>query len=224
MHPDSDRRLLTIDIISDVVCPWCFIGRQRLEAALGLFARRGPDAAPRVRWHPFELNPEIPRQGISRQAYLEAKFGGRARAAEIYGRIGAAGRTAGIDFAFERIERQPNTFDAHRLIAWAEQRGGGADVVERLFRAYFLEGRWIGARDVLAAIAAEAGLDAEAARAMLDSAGCAAEVAAAEARARELGVTGVPFFIFAGKVAAAGAQEPEILLQAMMQAIEDAGD
>jgi len=214
---------LTIDVISDVVCPWCFIGRRRLGAALALLAEREPDVRPLVSWHPFQLNPDLPREGIGRRAYLEAKFGGPRRADEIYERVRAAGRTVGIDFAFERIERQPNTLDAHRLISWAQARGSAEEVVERLFRAYFLEGRLIGERSVLAAIAGEAGLDDAAAAAMLAAEERAGEIAAMDRRVRELGVTGVPFFIFGGSVAVSGAQEPGTLVEAMTQALEGAG-
>jgi predicted DsbA family dithiol-disulfide isomerase len=219
MNAAAHPRMLTVDVISDVVCPWCFIGRRRLGAALALLAGREPDVEPRVRWHPFQLNPDLPREGIPRRAYLEAKFGGRERANAIYERVRAAGRAVGIDFAFDRIERQPNTQDAHRLIAWAQAHGSGEDIVERLFRAYFLDGRYVGDRAVLAAIAGEAGLDSVAASAMLASEDGAAEVTATQSRVRELGVTGVPFFIFAGRVAVAGAQEPDALVEAMTQAV-----
>jgi predicted DsbA family dithiol-disulfide isomerase len=220
MQDSTARSPLTVDVISDVVCPWCFIGRRRLGAALALLAGRAPEARPLVSWHPFQLNPDLPREGIGRRAYLEAKFGGAQRAGEIYERVRAAGRTVGIDFAFDRIERQPNTLDAHRLIAWAQARGSAEDVVERLFRAYFLEGRFIGDRDVLAAVAGEAGLDSAAAAAMLASEEGAAAVAAMDRRVRELGVDGVPFFIFGGRVAVSGAQEPDTLVGAMTQAMQ----
>jgi predicted DsbA family dithiol-disulfide isomerase len=220
MNAAAPPRILSVDVISDVVCPWCYIGRRRLGAALALLAGREPDVQPRVRWHPFQLNPDLPREGISRSAYLEAKFGGRERAHGIYERVRAAGRSVGIDFAFDRIERQPNTLDAHRLIAWAQSQGRGEDIVERVFRAYFLDGRAIGDRAVLAAVAVEAGLDSDAASAMLASDEGAAEVAATDRRVRALGVTGVPFFIFGGRVAVAGAREPDTLVEAMMQAIE----
>jgi len=216
-------RTMAIDVISDVVCPWCFVGRRRLGAALALLAQREPGIHPVVSWHPFQLNPDLPREGIDRRAYLEAKFGGRARAAEIYDRVTEAGRSVGIDFAFDRILRQPNTLDAHRLIAWAQRRGNAEDVVERLFRAYFLEGRFVGDRAVLAAIAAEAGQDGEAAAAMLAGDDGTDDTRAMDRRVRELSVTGVPFFIFNGRVAVSGAQEPDTLLEAMMQAIEGAG-
>ena len=213
---------MKIDVISDVVCPWCFIGRRRLGTALSLLAEREPGIRPLVSWHPFQLNPDLPPEGIDRSAYLEAKFGGRARAGEIYERVRAAGKTVGIDFAFDRIERQPNTLDAHRLIAWAQAQGSAEDVVEQLFRAYFLEGRFVGDRAVLAAIAGEAGFDSVAAGAMLASEEGAETIAAMDRRVRELGVGGVPFFIFDDRVAVSGAQEPETLVAAIVSAINRA--
>ena len=213
---------MKIDVISDVVCPWCFIGRRRLGTALSLLAEREPGIRPLVSWHPFQLNPDLPPEGIDRSAYLEAKFGGRARAGEIYERVRAAGKTVGIDFAFDRIERQPNTLDAHRLIAWAQAQGSAEDVVEQLFRAYFLEGRFVGERAVLAAIAGEAGFDSVAAGAMLASEEGAETIAAMDRRVRELGVGGVPFFIFDDRVAVSGAQEPETLVAAIVSAINRA--
>jgi predicted DsbA family dithiol-disulfide isomerase len=207
-----------IDVISDVVCPWCFIGKRRLEAALAGLRASDPDLAPIVHWHPFQLNPELPSAGVDRRTYLEAKFGGPARAAEIYARVRAAGETVGIAFAFERIVRQPNTLDAHRLIVWAQTQGDAGPLVEALFTAYFLDGRDIGERAVLAAIAGEAGLDAVMARKILDGDDWAGRVRGMDARARELGVGGVPFFIFAERVAVSGAQEPAALLQAIDQA------
>ena len=212
------QHVMTIDVISDVVCPWCFIGRRRLGEALSLYAAREPECRPVVSWHPFQLNPDLPREGIDRRAYLEAKFGGRERADAIYERVRAAGRTVGIDFAFERILRQPNTRDAHRLISWAQARGNAEDLVEGLFRAYFLEGRFVGDREVLAAIAGEAGLSADAARAYLESDEGADTIESMDRRVRELGVSGVPFFIFDGRVAVSGAQEAGTLVSAMTQA------
>jgi len=152
---------------------------------------------------------------VDRRAYVEAKFGGAEGAAQVYDRLRAAGATAGIAFAFERIARQPNTLDAHRLIAWAQAQGAGEALVERLFRAYFLEGRYVGDREVLAALAGEAGLDEGAARAHLASGDGADAVAAMDRRARELGIDGVPFFVFNQRVALSGAQEPDTLLAAI---------
>jgi predicted DsbA family dithiol-disulfide isomerase len=211
---------LTVDVVSDVVCPWCYIGKRRLEAALAALRESDPDLPVQVRWHPFELNPELPAEGTDRRAYLEAKFGGPERAHAIYARVRAAGDTVGIPFDFDAIERQPNTLEAHRLIAWAQaRREGDADaLVEKLFRAYFLEGRYVGDREELVRIAVEAGFDPDDARAFLASDALRAETAAAEDRARQVGVSGVPFFIFNLKTAVSGAHEPATLLEAIAQA------
>jgi predicted DsbA family dithiol-disulfide isomerase len=211
---------LTIDVIADVVCPWCYIGMRRLERALGLVAARHAQGGVAVRWHPFELNPALPPEGMDRGAYLEVKFGGAERAAQIYDGVRAAGETAGITFAFERIARQPNSRDANRLILWAQQRGDAAPLVERLFIAFFSEGRDLGDRAVLSAIAGEAGLDAAAARAMLDSNEGVDAVLASERRAVENGVGGVPFYIFNRSVAVAGAQEPQVLADAIAESVK----
>ncbi len=217
MSKNSDS--FSIDIISDVVCPWCYIGKRRLEAAL----RQRPEAQRGVatRWHAFQLNPDIPAGGVDRRVYLERKFGGAERAKEIYARIRAAGDEVGIAFDFERIERQPNTFDAHRLIAWAQDSdpAKGDALIERLFRAYFVEGAYIGDVETLAALAGDAGFDADEARVMLASDAGRAQVQAEEQRARALGVSGVPFFIFEQRLAVSGAQSPEVLLSAMEQAV-----
>jgi predicted DsbA family dithiol-disulfide isomerase len=207
----------TLDVVSDVVCPWCYIGKRQLEAAI----ERMPESErPVVRWHPFQLNPDLPAEGIGRRSYLEQKFGGPERAAQIYERVRAAGRGAGLELDFDRIEKQPNTLDAHRLIAWAQTHADrdAEPLVEALFRAYFVEGRFIGDRAELARIAGEAGFDGAAARTMLDSDSGAAEIAAADRRARELGITGVPFFVFDGRVGVSGAAGPDALLEAAAQA------
>ena len=224
MNPTLAEETLAIDVISDVVCPWCYIGRRRLGTALARFATEMPRVRPLVSWHPFQLNPDLPREGIDRQFYLAQKFGSSRGAAEIYARVLAAGESVGIEFAFDKIARQPNTLDAHRLISWAQAQGSVEDVVERLFRAYFLEGRFIGDRDVLAEVAGEAGLSARAAHAYLASDEGAATVAEMDRRVRELGVTGVPFFIFGGKLAVSGAHEPQVLAGAMAQALQQADE
>lgn len=211
---------MTIDVVSDVVCPWCYIGKRRLEAALARLSETNPELPVQVRWHPFQLNPDLPAAGISRQKYVETKFGGPRGAHEVYARVGRAGKTAGIDFAFDAIAHQPNTLDAHRLISWGQQRpeGNPDALVERLFRAFFLEGQSIGERAALARLAADAGYDEADARAFLESDEMNSIVADADRRAREMGVSGVPFFIFDGKTAISGAQEPEALLEAIAQA------
>ena len=214
---------LAVDVVSDVVCPWCYIGKRRLEQALSKLREQEPALAPRVRWHPFQLDPTVPSGGVDRRAYREAKFGSAARVAEIHARVEAAGRSVGLAFAFDVITRQPNTLDAHRLIAWAQAQDGAPDVdalVERLFHAFFVEGRDVGDRTELARIAAESGGDPVAARALLDSNLLAAEIAAANERAHTLGIGGVPFIIFDGSVAVSGAQEPDVLLDAIATARE----
>ena len=202
-----------IDVVSDVVCPWCYIGKRRLEAALA----RLEGAKPQVHWHPFQLNPDLPAEGVERRSYLEAKFGGAERAAQIYARVRAAGASVGIGFELDRITRQPNTLDAHRLISWAQARGDAGPLVERLFRAYFIEGVFIGDAAELERLATEAGFDGDAAAAFLASDAGVAEVAGADRRARELGISGVPLFIFNHRVAVSGAQEPDTLLAALAQ-------
>lgn len=215
---------LTIDIVSDVVCPWCYIGKRKLETALALPG--AVDLPPvEVRWHPFQLNPDLPEEGVSRKQYLEEKFGGPERAAEIYTRVLAAGRSAGLELNIDGIARQPNTRAAHALIAFAQQVGGsaGSDVKERVLKAYFIENRFIGDTEVLVEIAREAGLDAEAARAFLADPAQMEAVARADAQARSMGISGVPFFIFNQKLAVSGAQDPSTLLDAMQQAVAAAG-
>ena len=213
---------LTIDVVSDVVCPWCYIGKRKLEAALAL-----PEAADlppfEIRWHPFQLNPDLPDAGVSRKQYLEDKFGGAERAAAIYERVRAAGRAAGLDLHIDGITQQPNTLMAHALIAFAQQANADAnDVTERVLKAYFIENRFIGSLDVLVEIAREAGLDAEAARAYMSDEAARNAVARADAQARSMGISGVPYFIFNQKVALSGAQDPQTLLQAMRQALAPA--
>jgi predicted DsbA family dithiol-disulfide isomerase len=171
-----------------------------------------------VRWHPFELNPHLPADGIARTDYLEQKWGSVARANQNYLRVSGVGETVGIAFRFERIERQPNTFDAHRLIAWAQRQGDANRLVERLFAAYFVEGRFVGDRGELARIAGEAGLSEDAARAMLDSDSLRDDVARESREALDIGVRGVPFYIFNGRIAVSGAQNPETLLEAIAAA------
>jgi predicted DsbA family dithiol-disulfide isomerase len=209
---------LTIDVVSDVVCPWCYIGKRKLEAAL---ASPGAASLPNVvvRWHPFQLNPDMAPQGLPRQQYLEDKFGGPTRAAEIYERVRAAGQAVGLALNIDGITLQPNTLAAHALMAFAQLGDFDAsDIQERLFRAYFVENRSIGSADVLAEIAEEAGLNGEDARAFVTDPEQLAAVAQADAHVRSLGINGVPFFIFNQKVTVSGAQDPSMLLAAMQEA------
>ena len=212
---------MQIDIISDVVCPWCYIGKRRLERALAEFAVRAPHVVPERRWHPFELNPDLPAEGVDRAQYLASKFGGAERAAAVYARVRAAGESVGLALDFDGIARQPNTRDAHRLLAWAsEQSLAVADhLAEVLFRAYFTERRFVGDPEVLVALASDVGLDGGEARAMLASDAHRGAIEALEQRAHGLGVTGVPFFIFADRLAVSGAQTPEVMLEALTEAV-----
>jgi predicted DsbA family dithiol-disulfide isomerase len=219
MQQDRARRAFGIDVISDVVCPWCYIGKRRLSAALSRVAQRHGDVDFRVSWHPFQLNPDLPAEGMDRQRYLEDKFGGPERAAEVYARVREAGASVGLAFDFERILRQPNTLDAHRLVNWAQRQGAGDALVEALFRAFFIDGRYLGDHETLAVIAGAAGFDAGAARSMLAATEGVDEVRSMDARVRELGVTGVPFFIFDDRFAVSGAQEPEALVGVIEEAL-----
>jgi predicted DsbA family dithiol-disulfide isomerase len=199
---------MRIDIVSDVICPWCFIGKRRLERAL----RQRPDLAAELAWRPFQLNPDMPREGMDRQAYLAAKFGGTAHADRLYATVLQAGATVDIPFAFERIRRTPNTRDAHRLIRYAANADAADTVVEGLFQGYFLEGRDIGEPRVLTEIAAEAGLDASEVGDWLASPAEIEQVMAEDRGARRLGINAVPCFIFDGQYAVSGAQEAEFFL------------
>jgi predicted DsbA family dithiol-disulfide isomerase len=200
-----------VDVVSDVICPWCFIGKRRLEKALRTLPG---DVETQVVWHPFELNPEMPRAGIDRRAYRQAKFGSPEASRALDARLAAAGATEGIVFAFDRILRTPNTFDAHRLI-WLAQRESRQDpIVEGLFRGYFLEGADIGARETLVDIAVASGLSRERVDGFLESDESVAAVRHAEAEAWRLGIHGVPHFIINGKYAISGAQSAETLAAA----------
>jgi predicted DsbA family dithiol-disulfide isomerase len=204
---------LTIDIVSDVVCPWCYLGEKRLEQALAEEA--GPVV---VRWRPYQLDPTIPEGGLDRAEYMEKKFGKSGRLQSVHDNLTRLGAEVGLPFAFDKITRSPNTLDAHRLIRWAASAGVQSRVVDRLFEAYFVEGRDIGDRVVLTEIAAECGLDADLVERLLAE-GADSEVVCQEVeQAQAMGVSGVPFFIFAGRLGVPGAQEPSVLRQAMAEA------
>ncbi len=199
---------MRIDIFSDVICPWCFIGKKRLEKALTI----RPPAELTVQWRAFQLNPDMPAGGMDRQQYLAVKFGGPEAAQRIYDNVRAAGAKERIPFAFERIPRTPNTVDAHRLIRFGLRGGRQDETVAALFQAYFIDGRDIGDAQTLAHIAAEAGLEEKAASAYLAGTEDTEEVLAEDVYARKIGIGGVPCFIFDGKYAVSGAQEPEAFL------------
>jgi predicted DsbA family dithiol-disulfide isomerase len=206
---------MKIEIVSDVVCPWCYIGKRRLEKALAVI---GGDARPEVTWLPFQLNPGMPPAGMPRAEYRRAKFGSVERSRQLDARVATEGRGEGIEFALERIERTPNTFAAHQLIDLAQERGAGGAVVDALFRAYFEEARDTGDREVLLGIAAAAGLPRADVEARWDDAAQARRVAQLEESMKALGISGVPTFIFERKLSVSGAQAPESLAAAMREA------
>jgi predicted DsbA family dithiol-disulfide isomerase len=197
-----------IDIVSDVVCPWCYIGKRRLERALAY----RPGLAVTRSWRAFQLNPDLPNDGVPRALYLAAKYGSPQNAGRACAALTAAGRGEGIDFAFDRIRRAPNTLRAHRLIRFAADEGAGDEIVEALFRAFFLEGLDIGDIDVLAALAGRVGFDFTASRSYLAGEAGANEVRAEDRRARQLGIHAVPCFVLERGYAISGAQDPEMFL------------
>jgi predicted DsbA family dithiol-disulfide isomerase len=215
---------LTIDVVSDVVCPWCYIGKRHLEDALSQW-RTASSTAKHVevvvRWHPFQLNPDLPSAGIDRKSYLEEKFGGKTRAAEIYARVGAAGEAAGLALNFDGIEKQPNTLAAHALIAYAQHADPArADaLIERLFRAYFVDGVFIGDVETLLQLASECGYDATAARTVITDPSALEQIASQDASIRAQGISGVPFFIFNNQRALSGAQPAAAIRQAIVQSL-----
>ena len=207
---------LQIDVISDVVCPWCYVGKRKLARALELYREHRPAAGiPRVVWHAFQLNPDMPESGMDRSEYVARKFGPRAK--NVYDRVTAVGAAVGIPFAFEKVTRQPNTLAAHSLIALAADSGRQDDAVEAFFNAYFVNGRDLTSRETLVELGREAGLAQEDIQACLDSAAVRDQVRAEDEQARAQGVEGVPFFIINRRFAISGAQDPEVLLDAMLK-------
>lgn len=206
---------MLIEIYSDVVCPWCFIGKRRLEQALE--EMRSAQAV-QVKWRPFELNPTMPKGGLDRRSYLEAKFGGAASLKTMEERVAQAGEAEGIEFAFDRIAQTPNTFDAHRLIWFAGQQGCQDDVVEALFYSYFTLGHDIGQLDSLAEIGIDGGLNRDEVVVFLASDRGGQAVRTEEATGHRLGIRGVPYFLLNGSLSISGAQPPDIILSALQQA------
>ncbi|SFA77138.1 Predicted dithiol-disulfide isomerase, DsbA family [Poseidonocella pacifica] len=195
--------MVKLDIFSDPICPWCYIGKLRLDRAL----EARPNHPFTVEWHPFQLNPDMPAGGMVRAEYLERKFGGKEAAAKVYAQIDQHARDTGLEIDWSAISRTPNTLDAHRLIHWAGIEGRQTAAVSRLFKAYFLEGRDIGEHEVLADIADGIGLDASVILRLLGSEADREETMARDTQAREIGIDSVPTFIVAGKHAMPGAQE-----------------
>lgn len=202
---------LQIDVYADVVCPWCYIGERRLEQALALH----PDLEVERRWRPFQLQPDMPKDGMAWSLFIERKFGGATRARSIFAHVTSIGAADGINLDFDRVATAPNTVDAHRLILYAGRHGRTWEMANALFAAYFSDGRNLNDLDQLVAIGQQIGLNGEAVRTFLASDGGVAEVLASQNSASQIGVQGVPFFVFAEKYAISGAQPIDVFLRAL---------
>lgn len=202
-----------LDVLSDPICPWCFIGKARLDQAL----INHPDHPFTIEWHPFQLNPGMPVGGMDRREYLETKFGGRANAMRVYGQIAQAAEESGLEIDFAKIERTPNTLDAHRLIHWAGIEGRQTAVVSALFKAYFQDGQDIGDPATLRAIAEGAEMDGDMIARLLASDADRADIMARDTHARQRGVNSVPTFIVANTHVVPGAQPPELWAQVITE-------
>ena len=210
--------MLTIEIVSDLVCPWCFIGLRRLSTAIEQVRREIPGFSCRKVWRPFFLNPDTPPQGEPYMPFLEAKFGSREAVEAIFARVREAGRAYDLDYAFERITLRANTLQAHRLIHWAQQRGEAEQLVERLFVAQFQRGEYVGDVALLTQIAAECGYPPAEVAAYLASSQDVDTVRSQEAEGRAAGIRQVPTFIVDRRLVVVGAEDPAVLAEAMRQA------
>jgi predicted DsbA family dithiol-disulfide isomerase len=209
---------IRIDVISDVVCPWCFIGKRQLEAAVAVWREAHPDApAPQIVWHPFQLNPDLPPEGIARDDYLMRKFG-RTDVAQLFRNVSQVALSVGLALKLDQIGRQPNTQRAHALMTLAQDDGRQDALAEALFNAYFIEARDLTDEATLKAVAIGAGLDAGKIDDVLHTPEPLAAVSRADHAAREAGVSGVPYFIFNGRIGVSGAQGAERLLKALGKA------
>ncbi|SDC82517.1 DsbA family oxidoreductase [Belnapia rosea] len=208
-----------IDVVSDVICPWCWIGKRNLEGALEMLAAEGQRFE--VHWRAFQLNPDMPAEGVERASYRAAKFGSEARGRELDAQVAEAGRAAGLEFRHDLMRRTPNTVEAHRLIHWAGERSLllQSAVQEAIFRAYFQQGRDTGQQAVLAELAGEAGLDAADAAAFLGSGEGAEEIRAEDAGFRRAGLSGVPTFALDGHVLFSGAMPAERIAEALRRGL-----
>jgi len=206
-RPQAEGEGVSIEVVFDLVCPWCYLGVARLMRML----ERRSEVAVEIQWRPFLLNPDIAPGGVPRQDYMVRKFGGEDRARRLHGTIAELGRNEGLGFRFDAIKRVPHTLDAHRLVRWAARHGAADRLVLALFAAHFCEGRDIANPDILATIAGHEGMDTMSARAFLSSGQEVEGVHAENLRAHRLGINGVPCFVVAGTSAIAGAQEPEVL-------------
>ncbi|TDK44996.1 DsbA family oxidoreductase [Antarcticimicrobium luteum] len=210
------EKTVKLDILSDPICPWCYIGKANLDRALAAI----PDHPFVIEFHPFQLNPDMPAGGMDRRAYLEAKFGGKEGAARAYAPVVEHARAAGLTINFDRMQRTPNTLDAHRLIHWAGIEGRQYAAVSALFTAYFVDGRDIGDHEVLSDLADSLGMDASVVMKLLASDADREDIRRRDAHSREMGVTSVPTFIVAGKHAVPGAQPPE-MWQKVIEELKD---
>ena len=209
----STLKPLKIDVVSDVVCPWCYIGKKRIESALAMV----PDVPVEVQWRPFFLNPWVPREGMSREDYLTTKFGSVDAYKGIAQRVVAAASEEGLSYHPERVQRQPNTIDCHRLIHWAEAKGKAAEMKQRLMELYFRDGGDLTDSEVLVQAAADCGLDPEDVRRRLATDEDVALISGHAQEASDKGISGVPTYVFAQKYAVSGAQAPELLARAIRQ-------
>lgn len=212
------RARLQVEVVFDLVCPWCYLGTRRLRRAL----RARPDILVDIVWRPFLLNPDIPAAGLPRQEFLTRKFGGEERARRLHATIAELGLAEGVPFRFDRIRRMPSSLDAHRLVRFASREGLGEAMVDALFHGHFAEGADLGHMDTLMQLAMRVGLDGGAVHRFLESGGDADAVHAENLRAHRLGINGVPCFVVAGRHAIAGAQEPEVLERLLDVALVEA--
>jgi predicted DsbA family dithiol-disulfide isomerase len=206
-----------IDVISDIICPWCYIGKRRLERALAL----RPEMTFEIRWRPFQLDPAMPREGKDRTEHLISKFGSLERLKPVQATLEQAGQELGIAFAFDRITRTPNTLDAHRLIRWSHSLGLQDQIVEGLFHAYFVEGLDVGNIDVLAGIGDRHGMDGELVHELLTSDADIESVTQQDTMARKFGVQGVPSFLIGGRTLVTGAEDAEVLAAMIDRVVAD---
>ena len=211
--------MLTIDVVSDVICPWCYLGKKRLEKALSLV----PELETQVRWHPFLLDPGLPPEGKDRKQYMEEKFPDTERIHQVHLHLTEAGKEVGLAYNFDAITRTPNTLDAHRLIAWAGPAGKQNEMVEELFRRYWVEGQDISDHHVLTEAAMAVGMDGHAIHHQLHHDDSIDFVMGSVEHARQIGVEGVPTFIIAGQYGISGAQDPETLAKALKDIAEKQG-
>ena len=212
--------MIRLDIFSDPICPWCYIGKANLDRALEAHAEH-PFA---IEWHPFQLNPDMPPEGADRRSYLAQRFGGKQNAVAIYARVSEAAEAAGLVINFETMNRVPNTLDAHRLIHCAGLEGRQTAMVSTLFRAYFRDGKDIGDKATLAALAGDAGMDAALAARLLATDADRANLAARDTHARQKGVSAVPTFVIANQYVLSGAQPVALWGQVIAELVEKAAE